>query len=138
MGNRKEVNQIRAERARAGLTLEKLSEETGIPVSTLGRYQDSDHIPMAAMQKIANALNLPVSALTSKRQLSEEERLTYNQVNLELQATQQRNVYLATICDGLRKTNRLLRIIAIILAVFLLYIFVDRFAFPSAGIFHAG
>lgn len=138
MGNRKEFNQIRAERTRAGLSLEKLSEKTGIPVSTLGRYQDSDHVPMAAIQQIADALNLPVSAIMVKRQLPEDDQLTYNQINLELQATQQRNVYLATICDSLRKTSRLLRIIAVILAIFLLYILVDRFAFPTAGIFHAG
>lgn len=138
MKKHNEFNQIRAERERAGLTLEKLSEKSGIPVSTLGRYQDSDSVPLFALQKIADALNLPVSALTTKREIPEDDKLSYDQVNLQLQATQQHNIYLAMICDGQRKTNRLLRIIAGLLLLFIIYIFIDRFAFPTAGIFHAG
>lgn len=138
MGNGKEANYIRTERNRAGMTLEKLAAKTGIPVSTLSRYQDSRDVPFSALQKIADVLSIPVSALTAERQIPDGEHLTYDQVNLELQATQQRNVYLAVICDSLRKTTRLLRIIAIILAIFLIYVFIDRFAFPTEGLFHAG
>ncbi len=138
MENVNKRNQIRAERERAGVTLEKLAEKTGIPVSTLSRYQDSDHVPYVAMQKIADALNLPVSALTTKREIPEDDKLTYDQVNLQLQATQQRNVYLATICDGQRKMNKLLTVIAVILIAFLAYVLVDRFFFPNDGLFHAG
>lgn len=138
MKKHNEFNQIRAERERAGLTLEKLSEKSGIPLSTLGRYQDSESVPLYALQKIADALNLPVSALTTKREIPEDDKLSYDQVNLQLQATQQHNIYLAMICDGQRKTNRLLRIIAGLLFLFLAYILVDRFGFPNAGIFHAG
>ena len=74
----------------------------------------------------------------SKRELPEADKLTYNQVNLELQSSQQSNIYFAMICDRLRHTNHLLRIIVILLAVFLFYIMVDRFIFPNAGLFHAG
>lgn len=135
MGNHKSQNQIRAERERAGVTLEKLSEKTGISTSALSRYQDNDHVPYVAMQKIADALNLPVSALMSEREIPEDDKLTYDQVNLQLQATQQHNVYLATLCDGQNKIIRSLRTIAIILVVFLVYVIVDRFFFPGAGIF---
>lgn len=135
MKNGKEPNQIRSERERAGVTLEKLAEETGISVSTLSRYQDSEHIPLSALQKIANALNLPVTALTTKREIPEDDKLTYDQVNLQLQATQQRNVYLATICDGQNKIIRGLNRLTIILLLFLIYVIVDRFFFPGAGIF---
>lgn len=138
MRNVQDFNQIKAERDRAGLTLAALSEKTGIPVSTLGRYQHSEYVPMSAAQKIADALGIPVTALMSPREIPEEDRLTYDQVYLQLQSTQQRNVYLAVICDRLRQSTRLLRIIAVILGLFLLYILVDRFGFPSAGIFHAG
>lgn len=138
MGNRKEVNYIRAERSRAGLTLEKLSEKTAIPISTLSRYQDSADVPFSALQKIADALSLPVSALMVKRELPEGDKLTYDQVTLQLQATQQRNVYLALLCDGQRKMNKLLSIIAAILILFLVYVIIDRFAFPNGGLFHAG
>lgn len=131
-------NQIRAERERAGLTLEQLSEQTNIPRSTLSRYQDSERVPMDAMQKIADALNLPISALMTKRELPDGDKLSYDQVSLQLQSTQQTNVYLSMLYDGQLRTNRLLRVIAIILALFLLYILVDRFGFPNAGIFHAG
>lgn len=135
MKNGKEPNQIRSERERAGVTLEKLAEETGISASTLSRYQDSEHIPLSALQKIANALNLPVTALTTKREIPEDDKLTYDQVNLQLQATQQRNVYLATICDGQNKIIRGLNRLTIILLLFLIYVIVDRFFFPGAGIF---
>lgn len=138
MRNAQNFNQIQSERERAGLTLEALSEKTGIPVSTLGRYQHSEHVPFSAMQKIADALGLPVSALASRREIPEEDRLTYDQVYLQLQATQQKNIYLAVICDRLLQSMRLLRIIAIILGLFLVYILIDRFGFPTAGIFHAG
>lgn len=145
MENTKNKNQIRAERERAGLTLEKLAEKSGIPTTTLFRYQDSDHVPLEALQKIADALRLPVSALTSKREIPESERLTYDQVYLQLQATQQHNIYLAMICDRLNETKdllkqktKLLRVIAIILALFLVYIMIDRFVFPNAGLFHQG
>lgn len=131
-------NQIRAERERAGLTLEQLSEQTNIPRSTLSRYQDSERVPMDAMQKIADVLNLPVSALMTKREIPDGDKLSYDQVNLQLQAAQQYGVYMSTICDALHRTNRLLRIIAVMLFVFIVYIFIDRFAFPTAGIFHAG
>lgn len=138
MKKHNEFNQIRAERERAGLTLKALSEKTGIPLSTLDRYQDKDSVPLHALQKIADALNLPISALTTKREIPEGDKLSYDQVSLQLQATQQHNVYLAMICDGQKKTNRLLRIIAGLLFLFLAYILVDRFGFPNAGIFHAG
>lgn len=138
MRNKQEFNQIRAERTRAGLTLENLAERSGIPLSTLARYQDSEYVPMVSMQKIADALHIPVSALMSKRELPESDRLTYHQVNLELQSSQQSNIYFAMICDRLHHSNRLLRIIVALLAVFLLYIMVDRFIFPNAGLFHAG
>lgn len=116
-------------------SLEKLSEKTGISTSALSRYQDNDHVPYVAMQKIADALNLPVSALMSEREIPEDDKLTYDQVNLQLQATQQHNVYLATLCDGQNKNIKSLRTIAIILVVFLVYVIVDRFFFPGAGIF---
>lgn len=138
MEKHNDSNQIRAERERAGVTLEKLAEKTGIPQTTLHRYQNSENVPYAALQKIADALNLPVSALTTKREIPEDDKLTYDQVNLQLQATQQRNVYLATICDGQRKMNKLLTVIAIILVIFLVYVIIDRFCFPSDGLFHAG
>lgn len=138
MRNDHEPNQIQNERTRAGLTLEELAEKSGIPLSTLGRYQHSDRVPLAALQKIADALNIPMSALTVKRPIPEEDRLTYDQVNLQLQATQQHNIYLATICDRLRLANRLLQIIAVILVLFLIYVIIDRFVFPAAGLFHAG
>lgn len=138
MKNEKSANQIRAERERAGLTLEALSEKTGIPTTTLFRYQSSENVPMHAAQKIADALEVPVSALMSPREIPEEDRLTYDQVYLQLQATQQKNVYLAMICDRLLQSTRLLRVIAVILGLFLIYIFIDRFGFPTAGIFHAG
>lgn len=138
MKNDNHFNKIRLERERAGLTQEQLAEKSGLSTSTISRHESSDHVPLESLQKIANALNLPVSALTSKREIPESERLTYDQVYLQLQATQQHNVYLAMICDRLHQTNRLLRIIAVILGLFLIYVFIDRFAFPTAGIFHAG
>lgn len=138
MRNEHEPNQIMNERTRAGLTLEELSKKSGIPLSTLGRYQHSDRVPMVALQKIADALNIPMSALMVKRPIPDEDRLTYDQVNLQLQATQQRNIYLTTICDRLHLANRLLQIIAIIMFLFLIYVIIDRFAFPSAGLFHSG
>lgn len=138
MGNQKNHNQIRMERERAGITLEKLAEKTGLSVSTLSRYQDSDHVPYVAMQKIADALNLPVSAIMSEREIPEDDKLTYDQVNLQLQATQQHNIYLATLCDGQDKIIRALRKIAILLVLFLVYVIIDRFLFPNDGLFHAG
>lgn len=138
MRNGQELNQIRAERARAGLTLEQLAEKSGIPRSTLARYQDSEHVPMSAVNKIADALNLPASALLSKRELPADDKLSYDQLSLQMQAAQQYNIYCGMICDKLHRTNRLLLVIVLILAVFLFYILVDRFAFPDAGIFHAG
>lgn len=138
MKKQNEFNQIRAERERAHLTLQQLAEKTGIPLSTLSHYQNSERVPMDAMQRIADALNLPISALMTRRELPDGDKLSYDQVSLQLQATQQTNVYLSMLYDGQLRTNRLLRIIAIILALFLLYILVDRFGFPNDGIFHAG
>lgn len=145
MKNDNHFNKIRLERERAGLTQEQLAEKSGLSTSTISRHESSDHVPLEALQKIANALNLPVSALTSKREIPESERLTYDQVYLQLQATQQHNIYLAMICDRLNETKdllkqktKLLRVIAIILALFLVYIMIDRFVFPNAGLFHQG
>lgn len=135
MGNQKNYNQIREERLRAGLTQEKLSEKAGISVSALSRYENGENLTYLVMQKIADALNLPVSALMSKREIPEDDKLTYDQVNLQLQATQQHNIYLATLCDGQGKIIMSLRAIAIILVAFLVYVIVDRFFFPGAGIF---
>lgn len=135
MGNQKNTNQIRAERERAGVTLEKLSEMTGIPVSTLSRYQNTDHVPYVAMQQIADALNLPVSAIMTKREIPEGDKLTYDQVYLQLQATQQSNIYLATLCDGQKRSNKQRMIIIVGLILFLVYVIVDRFFFPGDGIF---
>lgn len=135
MGNQKIHNQIREERLRAGLTQEKLSEKAGISVSALSRYENGENLTYLVMQKIADALNLPVSALMSERETPEDDKLSYDQVNLQLQSTQQKNIYLAIICDDLRKINKLLRLIAVILVLFLVYVIVDRFFFPGAGIF---
>lgn len=134
----KELNQIRAERNRVGMTLEKLAAETGIPTSTLSRYQDSENVPYAALQKIADALNLPVSALMYKRQLPEGDKLTYDQLNLELQASQQYGVYITVRHESQRKFSRFCLFVIAIFAVIFLYILVDRFGFPNAGIFQAG
>lgn len=135
MENQKNQNQIRAERERAGVTLEKLSEMTGIPVSTLSRYQNSDHVPYVAMQQIADALNLPVSAIMTKREIPEGDKLTYDQVYLQLQSTQQSNIYLATLCDGQKKSSKQRMVIIVVLILFLIYVIVDRFFFPGGGIF---
>lgn len=131
----KEPNQIRVERERAGLTLEQLSQKTGIPTTTLFRYQSNDNVSFTALQKIADALNLPVTALTTKREIPENGKLTYDQVNLQLQATQQQNIYLAILCDGQKKSNKQRMVIIVVLVLFLVYVIVDRFFFPGEGIF---
>lgn len=134
----KEMNQIRVERNRAGMTLEKLAAETGIPTSTLSRYQDSENVPYSALQKIADALNLPVSALMYQRQLPDGDKLTYDQLNLELQASQQYGVYITVRHESQRKISRLCLFVIAVFAVMFLYILIDRFGFPNAGIFQAG
>lgn len=134
----KELNQIRAERNRAGMTLEKLAAETGIPTSTLSRYQDSENVPYAALQKIADVLNLPVSALMYKRQIPDGDKLTYDQLNLELQASQQYGVYITVRHESQRKLSRVCLFVITVFAAMFLYILIDRFGFPNAGVFHAG
>ncbi len=132
------MNKIREEREKAGLTLSRLAAKTGIPISTLGRYQDSEDVPVSALQKISDALNLPMSALMIGHEIPEDDKLSYEQLNLQIQALQQHAIYAAMRFDSLCRQHRLLRIITIILAIFILYILVDRFGFPNDGIFHAG
>ena len=138
MENAQNGNFIREERARSGMTLEKLAVKTGIPMSTLSRYQDSSDVPVAALQKIADALDVPMSALLSKRELPDGDKLTYDQLCLQLQATQQTLIYKCMRFDSLRRSHHWACSLVFILAVFVVYILVDRFAFPDAGLFHAG
>lgn len=131
-------NNIRVERERAGITLKFLSERTAIPLSTLSRYQNGAEVPISALQRIADVLNIPVSALLIQRQIPEDGKLTYDQICLQLQATQQRNVIGAIRYESLRRAYRWALVLVIVLLVFLGCILVDRFAFPYDGFFHAG
>lgn len=138
MRNTHDFNQIRTERERAGVTLEKLSAETGIPLSSLARYQDSEHVPMSAMAKIADVLDIPISALMEKREIPDGEKLTYDQLSLQLQSSQQRNIFEATRYEGLQRSYHWAIAIVVVLSLFLIYVIVDRFFFPNAGLFRAG
>lgn len=138
MENTQQSNCIREERTRAGMTLEKLAAKTGIPMSTLSRYQDSSDVPASALQKISNALDIPMSALVNRRELPEDGKLTYDQISLQLQQTQQALIYKCMRFDSLRRAYRWSTVLVVVLFVFLAYILIDRFAFPTAGLFHAG
>lgn len=131
-------NFIRDERERAGLSLTELSEKTGIPISTLSRYQNGSDVPSSALQKIADELQIPMSSLLHQRQIAEGDRLTYEQLNLQLQAAQQRSILDAMRYDNLKNSYRWALIMIFVLAVFFIYILIDRFAFPDGGIFRAG
>lgn len=131
-------NFIRDERERAGLSLTELSEKTGIPISTLSRYQNGSDVPSSALQKIADELQIPMSSLLHQRQIAEGDRLTYEQLNLQLQAAQQRSILDAMRYDNLKNSYRWALIMIFVLAVFFIYILIDRFAFPDDGIFRAG
>lgn len=138
MGNPQNANFIREERTRAGVTLEKLAAKTGIPVSTLGRYQNSEDVPTSALQKIADALDVPMSALLVRRETPDGDKLSYDQLCLQLQQTQQVLIYKCMRFDSLRRAHRWASTLVLVLLVFITYIFIDRFAFPDAGLFHAG
>ena len=131
-------NFIRDERERAGLSLTELSAKTGIPISTLSRYQNGSDVPSSALQKIADELQVPMSALLQQRQIAEGDKLTYEQLNLQLQAAQQRSIMDAVRYDNLKNSHRWSLTVIFILAVFLAYILIDRFVFPNGGIFRAG
>lgn len=120
------------------MTLERLAVKTGIPVSTLGRYQNSGDVPTSALQKISDALDIPMSALLSKRETPDGDKLSYDQLCLQLQQTQQALIYKCMRFDSLRRAHRWASTLVLVLLIFLVYIFIDRFAFPDAGLFHAG
>ena len=120
------------------MTLERLAAKTGIPVSTLGRYQNSEDVPTSALQKISDALDIPMSALLVKREAPDGDKLSYDQLCLQLQQTQQALIYKCMRFDSLRRAHRWASTLVLVLLVFLVYIFIDRFAFPDAGLFHAG
>lgn len=131
-------NFIRAERERANMSLTTLAAKTGIPISTLSRYQNGADVPSTALQKIADALQVPVSALLSKRQIADGDKLSYEQLSMELQSAQQRSVMDAMRYDKLKSSFHWALIVIFILACFLAYILIDRFVFPNGGIFRAG
>lgn len=133
-----ERNYIREERERAGVTLTALSEQTGIPLSTLSRYQNGAEVPVSALARIADVLDVPVSALLVRRQLPEDDRLTYDQLCLQLQRLQQDLVVKCMQLDSLRRSHHWASVLIFVLLVFLVYVLIDRFAFPNAGLFHAG
>lgn len=132
-----ERNYIREERERAGVTLTALSEQSGIPMSTLSRYQNGAEVPMSALQKIADVLNIPVSALLSRRQLPEDDKLTYDQLCLQLQSAQQRIVLDTMRYSSLKRAYRWSLVLVVVLAIFVIYAMIDRFVFPDGGIFRA-
>lgn len=131
-------NFIKDERERAGLSLTELSAKTGIPISTLSRYQNGSDVPSSALQKIADELQVPMSALLQQRQIADDGKLTYEQLNLQLQAAQQRSIMDAMRYDNLKNSHRWALTVIFILAVFLIYVLIDRFMFPNDGIFRAG
>lgn len=55
---------IRAERARRGWTREKLSQESGIPVATIGAYENAENrITLENAWKIADAFGMSLGTL---------------------------------------------------------------------------
>ena len=131
-------NFIRNERERAGISLTELSLKTGIPISTLSRYQNGSEVPASALQKIADELHVPMSALLHQRQIADGDKLTYEQLNLQLQAAQQRNVMDVMRYDKLKSSYRWAQAMIFVLSVFLIYVLIDRFVFPDGGLFRAG
>lgn len=138
MENLQSSTLIREERERAGLSLTQLSLKTGIPISTLSRYQNGGDVPASALQKIAAVLELPISALMLRREMPEDGKLTYAQIDLQRQALQQQNLFLAFRYESLHRAHRLLSFVCLLLMLFLLYVLIDRFGFPNAGLFHEG
>lgn len=58
--------QIKEARVKAKLTQEKLAEKAGISVFTLQKYESGDRNPkIESLQKIANALGIPITQLKS-------------------------------------------------------------------------
>lgn len=57
-------NQIKRLRKQAGLTQVQLAEKSGIPQSHISRLENGEHSPsFITLEKIASALNVPVSRL---------------------------------------------------------------------------
>lgn len=58
--------QIKEARVKAKLTQEKLAQKAGISVFTLQKYESGDRKPkIESLQKIANALGIPITRLKS-------------------------------------------------------------------------
>lgn len=58
---------IRAERARAGLSRERLAKETGIPAGTIATYENGEcRITLENACKLADAFHVPVGLLAGR------------------------------------------------------------------------
>jgi len=59
--------QLRAERAAAGLTIDQLSEASGVPKQTLMRYlKGTRDIPMSTFYALAEGLGLPAETILAR------------------------------------------------------------------------